>query len=351
MITSEERIMGVRDTSHKAGRGRLPVVLLALLAFALSALAWGCGDSDDEGAAKEPASGKVKQGLKLAFFSAAGNNTYVKAGMKGAEEAAARYGAEIQVFDAQFDAAKQLNQVMGAVASGDFDGFVLEPNDPQQLCSAAEATLDAGIVLAVTNVPVCDAPYDGAYPGTVIFVGGQSPDVYTEWFKQGFDSADGGKFAVLNGPAVHGNTTRAREVLDALKPEYPGWKEVAFDFTDYQPSIGLAKTENILNKHPDVDVIFSSGTTQTSGAIAAVEAAGKAGKIRIYDLGGNEQAFEMLKGGKIESTQIFLPYEEQYRAVQSVVAKLSGRSELDGVPTDASFWDLCQDPKLKGLAC
>jgi ribose transport system substrate-binding protein len=305
----------------------------------------------ETGASADAGSGTVKEGLRLAFFSVGGNNTYLKAGIKGAQEAAAEYGAEIQVFNGEFDGAKQLNQVMGAIASGDFDGFVLEANNPQQLCTAAQATLDAGIVLAVTNVPVCDAPYDSAYPGTVIFVGGQSPQVYTEWFTQGFESADGGQFAVLNGPAVHGNTTRAREVLDELNPQYPGWEEVAFDATEYQASVALTKTENILNKNPDLDVIFSSYSGHTPGIIAAVEAAGKTGEIKIYDLGGDQQMFQALANGEIESTEIYLPYEEQYRAVQSVIAKLSDLPELDGVPTDGSFWDLCEDPKLQGLPC
>ena len=157
--------------------------------------AGGSGSAEEQ--TNESNSGSVKPGLRLAFFSVGGNNTYLKAGMKGAQEAAAKYGATIQVFDGEFDGAKQLNQVMGAIASGDFDGFVLEANNPQQLCSAADATLDAGIVLAVTNVPVCDAPYTSPYPGTVIFVGGQSEAVYTEWFEQGFTSAPGGEYATL----------------------------------------------------------------------------------------------------------------------------------------------------------
>ena len=46
-----------------------------------------------------------------------------------------------------------------------------------------------------------------------------------------------------------------------------------------------------------------------------------------------------------------LPYEEQYRAVQSVLRSLSGLDELDGVPSTGTFWDLAQDPKLGGLPC
>jgi ABC-type sugar transport system substrate-binding protein len=175
--------------------------------------------------------------------------------------------------------------------------------------------------------------------------------VYRQWFLQGFQSGPGGQFAVLNGPAVHGNTTRARQVLNALKPRYKGWKEVAFDFTDYQASVALTKTQNILNKYPNISVIYSSYSGHTSGIIAAVKAAGKLGKIKIYDLGGDRTMFQALAKGEIASTEIYLPYEEQYRAVQSVIAKLSGLKRLDGVPATGTFWDLCKDPKLKGLPC
>lgn len=341
----------------------------------LAAVAAGCGGGSSSSATTEAApvtqpadtgasssgsaeeetntsnSGSVKSGLKLAFFSVGGNNTYLKAGIKGAQEAAAKYGATIQVYDGEFDGAKQLNQVMGAIASGDFDGFVLEANNPQQLCSAAKATLDAGIVLAVTNVPVCDAPYTEPYAGTVIFVGGQSEDVYTQWFEQGFKSAPSGEYATLVGPAVHGNTTRARAVLDELNPQYPDWKEVGFEATEYQASVALTKTEDILNKHPNVNVIFSSYGGHTPGIIAAVKAAGKTGQIKIYDLGGDSVMFKAVEDGTVESTEIYLPYEEQYRAVQAVVAKLSGLDELDGVPSTGTYWELCQDPKLQGLPC
>jgi ribose transport system substrate-binding protein len=330
------------NARSKWRRSALTTVALLAVSGAVVASGWGASSSTE--------SAKVKKGLQLAFFSVGGNNTYLKAGMKGARAAATRYGAKVDIFNGEFDGAKQLNQVMNAIASRKYDGFVLEANNENQLCSSAKATLKAGIALAVTNVPVCQSSYS-AYPGTTIFVGGQSPAVYRQWFLQGFKSGSGGKFAVLNGPAVHGNTTRARQVLNSLKPKYPGWKEVAFDFTEYQASVALTKTQDILSKNPDVSVIYSSYSGHTPGIIAAVKAAGKIGKIKIYDLGGDQGMFKALAQGQIATTEIYLPYEEQYRAVQSVVAKLSGMTKLDGVPAKAPFWDLCKDPKLRGLPC
>jgi hypothetical protein len=56
-----------------------------------------------------------------------------------------------------------------------------------------------------------------------------------------------------------------------------------------------------------------------------------------------------MKEGTVHETLIFLPYEEEQRGVQAVVAKLSGLSELDGVKVGA-FFDLTKDPRLKGLS-
>lgn len=336
----------------RGGQGRVThLACLVALVVALMGLV-ACGDDDDDATAGEgnttsASSGGVKDGLKLAFFSVGGNNTYLKAGMNGARAAAKEYGASIDVFNGEFDSAKQLNQVMTAVASGDYDGFVIEPNNSQQLCSAVKATISADIPVGITNVPACDAPYDGVLEDTAIFVGGQSPEVYRRWLSQGKDSG-AGKFGVLNGPAVHGNTTRAREVLDEIEPEFPDWQEVGFDYTDYQASVALAKTQTMLQKHPDLKALYSSYAGHTPGIISAVKAAGKQDQVKIYDLGGDKTMFEALKKGDIESTLVYLPFEEQYRAVQAVVAEASGLDELDGVKV-GEFWDLTQDPKLKGL--
>jgi len=294
--------------------------------------------------------GEPKEGLKLAYYSVGANNTYLQSGIKGAKETAAKYGATIDVFDGAFDGGKQLNQVMDGVTSGKYDGIVLEPNNSQQLCSAVKAAIDAKIPIGITNVPACDAPYDGVYDGTAIFVGGQSPKVYEQWFQKGMDADPaGGEFAVMNGPATQGNTLRARAVLDdTIKAANPKWKEVAFDYTDYQASEALAKTQTLLQKSPNVKAIFSSYSGHTPGIISAVKAAGKEGQVKIYDLGGDKTMFNALDKDQIASTLVYLPYEEAERGVQAVVAQASGMNELEGVPV-GKFWDLTTDPRLKGL--
>lgn len=293
---------------------------------------------------------KPKKGLKLAFFSVGGNNTYLLAGIKGAKAAAKKYGASIKVFDGKFDGALQLNQVMSALAQKSYDGIVLEPNNSQQLCSAVKAAIKAKVAIGITNVPACTASYEKPYPGTTIFVGGQGPSAYRQWLTEGFKSnAAGGEFAVLVGPITQGNSVRTKEVLATIKPKYSKWTQAAFEPTEYQASVALTKTQDILQSHPNLKLLFSNYAGQTPGAISAIKAAGKTKQVKIYDLGGDKTMFNAVKNGTVASTEVYLPYEEQYHAVVSVIAKLSGLKKLGGVKV-GQFWDLTKDPRLHGLS-
>jgi ribose transport system substrate-binding protein len=292
----------------------------------------------------------VKQGLKLAFFCSGGDNDYQLTGIRAAKETAAKYGASLQYYDAHFDNAKQLNQIMSAISSGNFQGFVIEAINPGTVCSSVKAALAKNIVVAMTNVQACDTSYEVPFPGTVAMVGGQAASVYEEWFKRGFDSdPEGGEFAVLVGPITQGNSVRAKAVLDKMQSNYPKWKLVGFEDTGYNAGPALKKTQDILQAHPNVKVIFSNYSGQTPGAIAAMKSAGMLGKVKIYDMGGDKVMFAAVKEGTVQETLIFLPYEEEERGVQAVVAKLSGLPELDGVKV-GEFVDLTKDPRLKGLS-
>ena len=335
------------------GAGITVAVLLAVVGCGSSSSSTsGAGQGASGGTTKLAAAdipAGVKKGLKLAFFSVGDNNTYLLAGIRGAEQTAKEYGASLHVFNGNFDGVLQLNQVMSALSQG-YNGFILEPNNSQQLCSAVKAALNAKIAIAITNVPACNAAYDQPYPGTAAFVGGQSPADYTQWYEQGFQSGAGGQFGVLVGPVTQGNSVRAQQVLAQVNPKYPGWKNAGgIQPADYQASEALTKTQDMLQANPHLSLLFSNYSGETPGAIAAIKAAGMSGKVKIFDLGGDQAMFDAVKDGEVASTEVYLPYEEEERGVQAVVAQLSGLKQLGGV-TVGQYWDLTKDPRLHGLS-
>ena len=83
--------------------------------------------------------------MSIAFFASSSQNGYNQAVYDGVEQAAEEAGnVETEIFDGEFNAEIQFNQIEDVVASGRFDGYVMVPNDPVGIAPAAEQALAAG---------------------------------------------------------------------------------------------------------------------------------------------------------------------------------------------------------------
>ena len=83
--------------------------------------------------------------MSIAFFASSSQNGYNQAVYDGIEQAAEEAGnVETEIFDGEFNAEIQFNQIEDVVASGRFDGYVIVPNDPVGIAPAAEQALEAG---------------------------------------------------------------------------------------------------------------------------------------------------------------------------------------------------------------
>ena len=134
--------MSRKHDKHRSGRWAIGV---AAAAFAFSAVIAGgmFGASGTAQAACEPHAVDLGDGksvtvgcepLKIAFLSAATNNVYLQAGIRGAEDAATAVGAEIETFDANWSPATQFNQAQNVLTGGQFNAILAEMNDGNQAC-------------------------------------------------------------------------------------------------------------------------------------------------------------------------------------------------------------------------
>jgi ribose transport system substrate-binding protein len=340
------------------------VVAMAGLA-GMAAFVVGCGSSDEDSSSDTPApaaettqaaGSEVKSGLRLAFFQPTNTNEYTVIEVQATKDAAERYGASMDVFNAEYDGAKQASQIQQATTSGKYDGLVIMPAAGfGTICNAIKEALAAGIAVGMTNQPACSAAltqeeYATPLEGTAGFVGLQSPDVYAEWFRRGFEIAgDGGEYAVITGPTLHENTPRQREALDSVKGDFPGWEEVGFVPGDYLPATALQKATTLLRSNPDLKVIFSTYTTMSQAIANAIRAAGKEDQVMVMDSIADKSGVEAVESGAYALTYLAASYEEGYRGVQQVVGKISGLEEVDGIPV-GEFYELSEDPKFGGLS-
>jgi ribose transport system substrate-binding protein len=319
---------------------------------AASVLAAGCGggSSSSSAAATKDSSGsartvtlgtdkKFKVGggkLKIALMYVGSTNTYLLAQIKAAKETAAKAGADITVYDSNFDSSKQINQLATALAqakSGKFNAFVLASVDPATTCNFVRNQIgQAGIPTSISNQAICGRaikPIAQAWePGTVNYVGGmQSSDAFYRWLERIVkDNPGPQKVGFLTGPDLNANTQNVDIAIAKIQKQHPEFKVVSKVRTDYTIVQGQSKTEAILRGNPDLTILASNYSDPTRGAVQAIKAAGKSGQVKVYDYGASSWIIDAIKRGEVQLTGALLPYSEMARAVQSLADLWAGKN-------------------------
>jgi ribose transport system substrate-binding protein len=300
-------------------------------------IALGAGAAAQD-AAKSPAD------LSVAFFEAGSNNSYVQARIQAAEDWAAETGADVQVFDPNWDSQRQFEQMQTAFANPNFNGYVMTSVDPAPLCDIVTQAVSEGKLIAVMNQPLCDRAQnlgdDLWLPGTVTFVGGQTRDVYLSWMEFIRDqNPDGGQVAILTGPPTDANSQNFNAAVEEiLLPA--GFEIAAQQSTDYSTPQGFSAAQDIIQANPDLDLIITNWSGLTQGAAEALAASGREG-IKLYDMGGTQWALDAIRSGQLESTVMLLPYLEARRSFEALAEAYLGNE----VP---KFINLATDPSLPG---
>lgn len=270
--------------------------------------------------------------LRIAFLSMATNNQYLQAGIQAARDAAAKFGATIEVFDGGWSPSTQFNQLQNILSQGKYNAILAEMNDGRQTCTIlSEDAPKQGVLVAVANNPLCGKDIqegDALWtPGTLTYVGGsQGRAAYRDWIKWVSEQNPGPqKVAVITGPELISNTVNTDLAIKDVEAVHPEFKVVAYIRTDYSVPQANEKTLPVLQANPDLTLIISNYSDMTRGAVQAIRQAGREGTIKIFESGGSRWAFEAVKSKQISSTRTFTPYSEMYLGVKALADAWNGQ--------------------------
>jgi ribose transport system substrate-binding protein len=271
--------------------------------------------------------------LRIAFLMGCSNNVYCQAVIKGATDTAAKLGANIEVFDSNWNPTTQFNQAQDVISSGKFNAIYAQTINGAQACSIlTDDAPSKNILVTIANQPLCNrALKEGDEywsPGTLAFIGGsQSHTALSDWLSQiAKDNPGPQKVAVLTGPEGNANSINTDAAIKDIEAKYPDFYFLATVRTDYTVLGGNQKTLPLLQANPDLTVLIANYSDITRGAVQAVAQAGMAGKLKIYDSGGNKWAFDAVRKGLITSTRTLTPYTESAKAVESLAAAWKGET-------------------------
>jgi ribose transport system substrate-binding protein len=285
------------------------------------------------------ASGSRKADINIAVFLASSANTYWAASLAGAKDIQkTNPNVKLTVFDGQFNTNKQLSQLRDALVSKKFDAWYVGPNDGGPLTPTIKSAIKQGVKVGCSLVP-CGPNIRSTkvqIPGQTMFAGlGFYPNgqLLGKLVVQGCKGNDSCEVLWLPGlPTLPLEKARQDGLYSITKP-HKNIKVVGVVAGGYLAAPALKATQDALAAHPNLDVIVSSGDQMIAGAVKAAQAAGKAGKIKMYGNGCTFEAKQLILQGKQTGCTVYLPRTEGRLVVQALVDAVNGKGKT-GVSID-----------------
>ncbi|GLU35659.1 sugar ABC transporter substrate-binding protein [Trinickia caryophylli] len=208
------------------------------------------------------------------------------------------------------DTAAQIN-IVEQMINSKVDAIVLAPADSKALVPVVKKAIDAGII--VVNIDNRLDPEVVKSKGVKVpFVG---PDNRKGARKVGEALARrlkaGDQVGIIEGVST---TTNAQQRTAGYKDamEKAGAKVVSVQSGDWEIDKGNAIAAAMLNQYPDLKALLCGNDNMAIGAVSAVRAAGKQGKVYVVGYDNINAVKPMLKSGRVLATA------DQFAAKQAV---------------------------------
>jgi ABC-type sugar transport system substrate-binding protein len=279
---------------------------------------------------------KPAKHFKIAYLAECyTENPYCVAAVNGAKQAAAQFGATVQVFDSNFSPATQAQQAQDAVNAG-FDGYVLDPTAETPGCGLFKRYLQpTKAPVAIGNIPMCNDP--SWSPGTVGFTGYQTVENFRTQLNHFIKLGCAGKTVChvisVSGPLGSDLHNMWAAATNWSITQNPNARLVVPTIpANFSATIAYQKVLNLMRKDPTISVILSHDDNMSTGIVRAVQAAGKTlGKdVNIYGMGGSKIGAALVRSGQETGSIAMVPYEEGRIPVLQVLRYLIDRKATPG---------------------
>jgi len=297
-------------------------------ALALGLVAAGCGGAGGGSEAGQPASAsheakpaakpaapKVVIGVSLLTRT----HPFYQDLEAGLREAADAKGFELLVQAGEFDVARQADQLDDFMVRK-VSAIILSPCDSKSIGTTVQAANRAGIPVFTSDIAVL------------------SPDARVECHVASDNVAGGrlagqalaealgghGRVAVIDHPEVESVIQRVAGFREEIA-KHPGIEIVSVLPGRGVKDLAMHAAEDILTAHPDLDGIFGINDDSALGALAAVEKAGRLGRVTIVGFDAVPEARKAIADGRIHADVIQQPRDIGRRTVEAVADYLAGK--------------------------
>jgi ribose transport system substrate-binding protein len=239
----------------------------------------------------------------------------------------------VTVFDALYDASRQLTQVQDAITSRKFDAFVISAVDGNALVPQIRAAIAAGTKVACISAP-CGPELGSLKPqvkGLSVHVGHSfvtSGRLIGREIVAACAARRPCKVAYLPGLYAYPADKIRTASLHASLKRHAAITIVAQQEGKYLADTARSALQNILQAHRDVNVVATTGDQMAYGMEQALKAAGLQRKVRIIGNGASAVGVAAVKAGRWFATVVLLPYTEGRVGASTAIRAARGAKRL-----------------------
>jgi rhamnose transport system substrate-binding protein len=296
------------------GRARAARHYAAFAACCFVALAWGCARDGSQSADKATI-GVMPKLVGISYFTAA---------ERGAAEAAAELGIELDYDGPTTDRVDEQAKMIDRWIAQGYDLIAVAPNDPELIAPALRRAKEAGI-----TVVTWDADANPTASGREVFVN-QAPveEIGNTLVDILAEAAGGaGKAVIITGSATAPNQNAWMKVMRRrIEEKYPKLELLETLVSDEDQAKAYRLARDVINAHADLKGIWGITSLSAPAAAKAVRDAGKSGQIHVTGVSLPSSMREYVLDGTVEKFVLWSPVDLGYLAVHA--AKLAREGKL-----------------------
>jgi len=251
---------------------------------------------------------------------------------QGMEAAATEEGVEILFNSANTYEAEQ-NKILEDYVAQQVDAVLFSPIDEKTVSPPVKAVVDNGIHIVCFNGCFRDEAYQeaqvsAAYITDQAQLGANTAAIVAEWMaQQAIDTLQIGWVG-----CNEGCKPRSQGFLDALEALQIDWEVVDGQRDIDKASQAIGVIETLIQKHPEINIIFAENEGTTVGAVQAIERQGRAGEVFVFGTDISPQIAEMLlaEDNILQAVTAQDPYQMGYLAVKAAI-ELANGGEKQGI--------------------
>src|SRR6478609_10768651 len=311
-------------TSFATRRG----LALAGSAMALAVGVAACGGDESSGGGASSGSSGGGDAFKVGLITKTDTNPFFVKMKEGADAKAKELGGELQSFAGKKDGdnESQVAAVESLISAG-AKGLMITPSDSKAIVPSLDKARQAGLLVVALDTQTEPADAADITYATDNYAAGLA---IGKWAKGTFESSGKqAKIAMLdlNPDGVSVDVQRDQGFLEGFGVDVKDKTKigdeadpriVGHDVTDGAEDGGRTAMENLLQKDPSINLVYSINEPAGAGAYQALKAAGKDKAVTIVSIDGGCPGVAAVKAGQLGATSQQYPLKMAQEGVDAI---------------------------------